>query len=276
VTSLLAALWRTRDGRAGLVLLGVALAVAAAGPALLPDPRAMGDLAAGAQPPGAAHWLGTDQLSRDVAARVAGGMRVSLLIGVLSVATAALAGGAAGLVAGYAGGATDAVLMRLADTTMVVPRLFILLLVLAAWDRVPLAALVLVLGLSGWAAPARLVRAEVLRLRGAEFVAAARALGAPLGRILLRHLLPNAAGPLIVAASLGVGDVILLEAGLSFLGLGVRPPTPSLGGMILDAREVLATAPWASLFPGLALVAIVLGTTLLGDALRTALDPREA
>ena len=152
----------------------------------------------------------------------------------------------------------------------------ILLLVLAAWDRVPLAALVLVLGLSGWAAPARLVRAEVLRLRGAEFVAAARALGAPLGRILLRHLLPNAAGPLIVAASLGVGDVILLEAGLSFLGLGVRPPTPSLGGMILDAREVLATAPWASLFPGLALVAIVLGTTLLGDALRTALDPREA
>ena len=181
-----------------------------------------------------------------------------------------------GLVAGTWGGAIDAVLMRLVDALLAIPRLFVLLLVLAVWDRVPLPALVLLLGLTGWYGTSRLVRGEALRLHREEFVRAAEALGAGRWRIAFRHLLPNVAGPVLVAATLGVGDVILLEAGLSFLGLGVRPPTPSLGGMILESRSVFATAPWTSIFPGLAIVLTVLSVNLVGDALRETLDPRSA
>jgi peptide/nickel transport system permease protein len=166
--------------------------------------------------------------------------------------------------------------MRLVDGAMAVPRLFVLLLLVAAWERMPLVALMLVIGATGWLGTSRLVRAEVLRLRQTEFVQAAGALGAGPLRIMFRHLLPNATGPLLVAATLGVGDVILLEAGLSFLGMGVRPPTPSWGGMILDGKDVLTSAPWVSIFPGLAIIATVLAVNLLGDALRIASDPRES
>jgi len=166
--------------------------------------------------------------------------------------------------------------MRIVDGALAIPRLFLLLLLVAVWEQMPLGALVLVLGATGWFGTSRIVRGEVLRLRESEFVFAAKALGAGPGRIIFRHLLPNVAGPLLVAATLGVGDVILLEAGLSFLGVGVRPPTPSWGGMILDARSLLTTAPWASIFPGLAIVVTVLAVNLIGDALRGALDPRSA
>jgi peptide/nickel transport system permease protein len=151
-----------------------------------------------------------------------------------------------------------------------------LMLVLAVPDRVPLLALIVLIGATGWFGTSRLVRAEVLRLREEAFVRAAEALGASRRRVMFRHLLVNTSGPLLVAATLGVGDVILLEAGLSFLGLGVQPPTPSWGGMILDARPVLESGPWIGIFPGLLITLTVLSINLLGDALRDALDPRNA
>ncbi|MGH7735784.1 MAG: ABC transporter permease, partial [Gemmatimonadales bacterium] len=211
---------------------------------------------------------------RDVLARVVAGARVSLTVALLAVAVSISLGAGAGLVAGYVGGATDAVLMRLVDGALAIPRLFYLLLAAAAWDRMPIAAFILLLGLTGWFATSRLVRSEVLRLRHEAYVEAAEAMGASRARVILRHLLPNAAGPLLVAATLAVGDVILLEAGLSFLGVGIRPPTASWGGMILEGKDVLAQAPWVSLAPGIAIVVTVLAVNLVGESIRISLDPR--
>jgi peptide/nickel transport system permease protein len=246
------------------------------GPWLLPDPLAQPDILGASQPPGLGHPFGTDQLSRDVLARVVTGARISLGVALLAVALSLTLGAAVGIVSGYWGGAIDAALMRLVDGALAIPRLFILLLVLAVWERVPVLALILIIGATGWFATSRLVRGEVLRIREEGYVRAAEALGARRRRIIFRHLLPNALGPLLVAATLGVGDVILLEAGLSFLGLGIQPPAPSWGGMILDSREVMVSAPWAGIFPGLAIVITVLSANLFGDALRDAVDPRSA
>jgi peptide/nickel transport system permease protein len=260
-----------------VLLLGALALVATLGPLVLPDPAAQGDLLTEAlRPPDAAHPFGTDQLSRDVLARVATGLRLSLGLGLLAAVLAVALGTAVGLVAGAWGGAVDALIMRLVDALLAIPRLFVLLLTLAVWDPIPLGALVVLLGVTGWYGTSRLVRNEARRLHAEEFVRAAEVLGASRARIARRHLLPNVAGPVLVAATLGVGDVMLLEAGLSFLGLGVRPPTPSLGGMIQDARAVFATAPWTSIFPGLAIVLAVLAVNLVGDALRDAHDPRNA
>ena len=277
VAAILRAALRRPPGRAGALAL-VAIAVFGLfAPLALPDPNRQPDVVGGAlHPPSTAAPFGTDELSRDVLARVATGTRVSLAVAALAVALSMTVGALVGIVAGYAGGAVDAVLMRVVDGALAIPRLFVLLLLLAVWERMPLAALILAIGLTGWLGASRLVRAEVLRLRESEFVRSAEALGAGRGRIMFRHLLPNTAGPLLVAATLAVGDVILLEAGLSFLGLGVQPPTPSWGGMILDGRGVLTVAPWVSLFPGLAIVATVLAVNLFGDALRDAADPRSA
>jgi peptide/nickel transport system permease protein len=255
------------------MVIAVAVAI---GPWFLPDPLAQPDILGGSLPPGLGHPFGTDQLSRDVLARVAVGGRVSLSVALLAVALSVTMGAAVGLVSGYWGGAVDAALMRLVDGALAIPRLFILLLLLAAWDRVPVVALIVLIGATGWFATSRLVRGEVLRLREEGYVRAAEALGARRRHVIFRHLLPNALGPLLVAATLGVGDVILLEAGLSFLGLGIQPPTPSWGGMILDSKEVLVSAPWAGIFPGLAIVITVLSANLFGDALRDAVDPRSA
>jgi peptide/nickel transport system permease protein len=257
------------------VLLIVAIA-AVIGPLLLPDPLAQPDILNSSRPPGLDHPFGTDQLSRDVLARVVSGGRISLGVAFLAVALSVTLGAAVGIVSGYWGGAIDAALMRFVDGALAIPRLFILLLVLAVWERVPVLALIVLIGATGWFATSRLVRGEVLRIRDEGFVRAAEALGARRRRIIFRHLLPNALGPLLVAATLGVGDVILLEAGLSFLGLGIQPPTPSWGGMILDSREVMVSAPWAGIFPGLAIVVTVLSANLFGDALRDAIDPRSA
>jgi len=264
----------TREGRLGALLLIVAALAALIGPAVLPDPIAQPDVIAQANlPPDLGHPFGTDQLSRDVLARVVTGARVSLGVAVLAVTLSMTLGTLVGMVAGYWGGALDMILMRLVDGALAVPRLFLLLLVLAAWEHVPMLALIVLIGATGWFGTSRVVRAEVLRLREELYVRAAIGLGASRRRVIFRHLLPNALGPVLVAATLAVGDVILLEAGLSFLGLGIQPPTPSWGGMILDSREVLVSAPWTGLFPGAAIVLTVLAANLLGDALHEAVNP---
>jgi peptide/nickel transport system permease protein len=268
--------WRNPRGRTGALILIIIAVAALVGPWLLPDPLAQPDVLAASRPPTLVHPFGTDQLSRDVLSRVVTGARISLGVALLAVALSITLGAAVGMISGYWGGATDTVLMRMVDGALAIPRLFILLLVLAVWERVPVLALILLIGVTGWFATSRLVRGEVLRIREEGYVRAAEALGARRRRIIFRHLLPNSLGPLLVAATLGVGDVILLEAGLSFLGLGIQPPTPSWGGMILDSREVMVSAPWAGIFPGLAIVLTVLSANLFGDALRDAVDPRSA
>lgn len=268
--------WRHPSGRIGSLILGALAIGSLVGPLLLPHPAEMPDVVAGATPPAAGHPFGTDQLNRDILSRVASGGRISLSVASLAMALSLTLGSLVGLVAGYAGGWVDAILMRIVDAALAIPRLFVILLLLVVWERIPLAALILVLGATGWFATSRLVRGEVLRLRHHGFVLAAQGLGAGPGRTITRHLLPNAAGPLLVAATLGVGDVILLEAGLSFLGLGIQPPIPSWGGMVLDARPLIVTAPWTAIFPGAAIVTTVLAVNLIGDALQAALDPRSA
>ena len=267
-------IWHRPRGRIAATILLLLAAAALVGPAFLPDPLAQPDILHGSIPPGMGHPFGTDQLSRDVLARVVAGARISLSVALLAVLVSATIGAAVGLIAGYWGGLVDAALMRLVDGALAIPRLFLLLLTLAVWERIPVLALVVLIGVSGWFGTSRLVRAEVLRLREENYVRAAEALGARRRHIIFRHLLPNALGPLLVASTLGVGDVILLEAGLSFLGLGVQPPTPSWGGMILDSKEVLVSAPWTGICPGLAILITVLSVNLFGEALRDVLDPR--
>jgi peptide/nickel transport system permease protein len=263
--------WNDRGGRAGLVILALLLAIAILAPPFLPDYRVMPDLGrASLQRPGPGHWLGTDRDNRDVLSRVVHGAKVSLAVAAGAVALSVTVGALVGMLAGYSGGWLDTLLMRLVDSALAVPRLFLLLIMVAIMERIPLPVLILVLGATGWFGTSRLVRAEVQRLRALDFVHAAEALGASRRRIAFRHLFPNIAGPLAAATTLAVGDVILLEAGLSFLGLGVQPPTPSWGGMILEAQPYLATAPWTSLAPGIAVVITVLAVNLVGEALHQA------
>lgn len=226
------------------------------------------------RPPTWLHPLGTDLYSRDVWSRLVYGARVSLGIGTLGMALAVTLGGLVGGAAGYFRGWVDAVLMRLVDVGLSVPRIFLVLLAIALWERMHTGSLILLLGLTGWFATSRLVRAEVLSLRERPYTDAARAAGAGPWRIIARHVLPNAAAPLIVSAALGIGHMMLLEAGLSFLGVGVQPPAPSWGNMIADGRDQLTIAPWTSLFPGLAIAAVVMALNAVGDATRDALDPR--
>lgn len=268
--------WRNPGGRIGAVLLVIITLLVILLPFLVQDPNVQPCLPCGATPPSGAHLFGTDALNRDVLSRVLWGGRISLTIALLAVALAISLGAVIGLVSGYSGGWIDVLLMRLVDGALAIPRLFILLLVLAVFTPIPLGVFILVLGTTGWFAVSRIVRGEALRLKHELYVLAAQALGAGGTRVIFRHLLPNALGPLIVAATLGVGDVILLEAGLSFLGLGLQPPTATWGGMIQESRDLFYTGPWTHLFPGLAIVLTVLAINLLGGALRDAFDPRNA
>ncbi len=226
-------------------------------------------------PPSARFLLGTDLYSRDVWSRIVYGARISLGIGALAMLVAVTLGALVGSVAGYFRRWVDTTLMRLVDVGLAMPRIFVFLMVVALWDGVKLWVLVLLIGLTGWFGTSRLVRAEVLSLREREFVAAAGALGAGPTRIILRHLLPNVAAPIIVSAALGIGNVMLLEAGLSFLGMGVASPKPSWGNMIADTWLKMNVAPWASTFPGVAISLVVMALNAVGDALRDALDPRK-
>ena len=240
------------------------------------SPSAQPDIIAlKSQAPSGAHLFGTDTYSRDVFSRVLYGARVSLTVALLAVLLSASLGTVYGAVAGFYGGRLDNMMMRGVDAALSVPRILLLLAVLSLWGSVPVASLVLLLGLTGWFAVSRLVRAEVLALREQDMIVAARALGARDRRILWRHVLPNALSPVIVAATLGLGNVIIVEAGLSYLGMGVQQPAASWGSIIRDGSEHVASLWWISLFPGLAIVLTVMAFNLIGDGLRDALDPRQ-
>lgn len=265
------------SGRWAAAVIVVMILAAIAGPHLVPytGTEQLDIVRLKNAPPSWAHPFGTDQYSRDVLARVLRGARISLAISTLSVLISITIGTAYGLVAGFAGGVIDTAMMRLLDGFISIPRIFLLIAVLTLWSPVPLAALVVLLGATGWFTVSRLVRAETLSARTQDYVHAARALGASDARILWRHLLPNVATPIVVAATLGVANVIALEAGLSYLGLGAREPTPSWGSIFLDGVDFFAGNWWVVLFPGIAIIATVLAFNVLGDALRDVLDPRQ-
>jgi len=264
----------------GLVVVVVVSLAAVGAPLISPfDPieQDLGDLRLKApgfrDAGGRVHPLGTDHLGRDLLARVIHGARPALLVGFAAVAISGLIGMAAGLISGYFGGRTDDVLMRLADIQLAFP--FILLAIAVIGVLGPsLKTIIIVIGVSSWVVYARIVRGAVLTLREREFVQAALALGGGDGRVLLRHILPNALTPWLVVATLDMARVIVIESALSFLGLGVQPPTPTWGGMLADGRVYISTAWWLATFPGLAILVTVLGINLFGDGLRDTLDPR--
>jgi peptide/nickel transport system permease protein len=219
--------------------------------------------------------FGTDQASRDVLSRVLYGGRVSLAVAFIATLVSITLGTAYGAIAGFAGGVVESVMMRILDALLSIPRLLLLIAIFAAWRGLDVGDFIVIVGLTGWYGLSRIVRGQVLAIKGEEFVVSARALGASRARILLKHILPNILTPVIVAASLGVGHVILLEAGLSYLGIGVQPPEPSWGSIIQDGSDQVAGgAWWISFFPGMAIVLTVMAFNVLGDALREALQPR--
>ena len=263
--------------RVGLVIIGVVSVTAAFASTLAPyppndllDPVALRD-----QPPSLSHWLGTDPSSRDVLSRLLFGARLSLTVAVTAVSIAVCVGTTVGAIAGYFGGIIDSIIMRITDALLAIPRLLLLIAIVALWGTLSVPSLIVVLGATGWFGLTRLVRAEVASVRRRDFVLSARALGAGHARTIVRHILPHALGPVLVAAALGVGNVILVEAGLSFLGIGVAPPTASWGNMIRDGMNAPQTHWWVSVFPGLALAATVVAVNLVTDGLRRALSTRQ-
>jgi peptide/nickel transport system permease protein len=272
-----------QDSRArfGLAVIAIAIMVAGFAPLLAVDPTVQRDIVATRFLPPLStdvyhtfHLLGTDRFGRDVWARLAFGARVSLGVGLLAVLLSVAIGTIVGAAAGFWRGPIRMALLGLTDFALALPRVVLLLLLASLWQ--PSALLVIaVLGLTGWMTIARLVHGEVRALRERPFVESAVALGVGSPRVLLRHILPNALTPVIVAAALGVGNAIMLEAGLSFLGLGVQPPTPSWGNLIASGRDTLVNAPWVATAPGVALVLVVVAATLLGDAVQDRLDPAQ-
>ena len=267
---------RNRTAVAGLITIVSLYLLALLTPFVAPhDPTFQNDIVAQRfLPPGTPGFLlGTDHFARDILSRLLYGARISLTIGFVAVGISVTIGTLLGAVAGYFGGLVDGVVMRFVDMVISFPRLVLLITIIAVLDA-SIFLIVAVLGLTLWPSTARIVRGEVLSLREREFVQAATALGYPKRRIILRHLIPNALAPVIVAATLGIGNTIVLEAGLSFLGLGVQPPTPSWGLMVASGRDDLLNAWWLSTFAGLAIVFTVLSFNLVGDGLRDALDPK--
>lgn len=257
----------------GLVIVGVMSIAALLSPFIAPfDPDAL-NLDMILQPPSFSHIMGTDALGRDVFSRLLHGARISLWVGFVAVGIAISIGLVLGLVAGYFRGWVDELIMRLVDIMLCFPSFFLILSVIAFLEP-SLVNIMIVIGLTSWMGVARLVRAETLSLRERDFIAASRLAGASATRIIAFHILPNALAPVLVSATLGVAGAILTESALSFLGLGVQPPTASWGNMLLDGKQVLEIAPWLSIFPGCAILITVLGYNLLGESLRDLLDPR--
>ena len=258
--------------RVGAAIVLVAVLAAVLGPWLAPfDPSAQ-ELALRLEGPTGAHWFGLDELGRDIFARVLGGARISLLVGLVVVGVSGTIGIAMGSVAGYFGGRVDEAISRLIDILLAFPGLLLAIALVAVLGP-SLTNVVLALSVIGWVGYARLVRGQVLRTHELEFVQAAKALGATTSRILMRHVIPTTLPAVTVQATLGMGGAILAEAALSFLGLGVQPPTPSWGTMLNYGRGHLLDAPHLTVFPGLAIAILVLGFNFLGDGLRDALDP---
>ena len=270
---------RRRTALFGLVVVAVVFGAAFGAPWLTAWDPTEQDITNRLKPPGSPdpsgrmHLLGTDHLGRDLLARVIFGARPALMVGFAAVAISGILGMVVGLLSGYFGGRTDDVFMRLADIQLAFP--FILLAIAVIGVLGPsLPVIIVVIGVSSWVVYARVVRGSVLSLREREFVQAAQALGSGDGRILLHHVLPNALTPWLVVATLDMARVIVIESALSFLGLGVQPPTPTWGGMLADGRVYISTAWWLATFPGLAILVTVLGINLFGDGLRDTLDPR--
>lgn len=257
----------------GLVIIAIVLALALLAPVLAPyDPDAI-DVKSILLPPSIAHWMGTDGLGRDVFSRMLFGSRISLLVGFVAVGIATLIGVILGAISGYYRGWVDVLIMRLVDVMLSIPTFFLILAVIAfltpsIWN------IMIVIGLTSWMGVTRLVRAEFLSLREREFVLASATLGARDHRLIFRHLLPNSLTPVIVSSVLGVASAVLIESGLSFLGLGVQPPQASWGNILTEGKEYIQFAWWLSFFPGMAILLTVLGYNLLGEGLRDALDPR--
>ncbi len=270
--------WRrfTRH-KAGLVALAVLILevlVALAAPVLIPrdlaiDPNPLNIL----QRPSTQHWLGTDEVGRDIFARLIYASRISLSIGFLAVAVAVLVGTTVGAVAGFFGGWFDNVLMRVTDAMLSIPALFFLI-VLSVTLGPSVRTMIVVIGLLSWMELARIIRANVLSLKRREFIEAAHTIGARGPRLIVRHILPNTLAPIVVAATLGVGNALLTEASVSYLGLGVQPPDPSWGNMLYNAQSYFFNAPWITLYPGVMILITVLCINFIGDGLRDALDPR--
>jgi peptide/nickel transport system permease protein len=259
--------------RVGAAIVLVAVLAALVGPVLMPFDPADQELALRLEGPSGQHWFGLDELGRDIFARVLSGARISLLVGLVVVGVSSTVGTLLGSIAGYFGGVIDEILSRLMDILLAFPGLLLAIAMVAVLGP-SLTNVIIALSLIGWVGYARLVRGQVLRARELEFVLAARALGATIPRILARHVIPTALPAVTVQATLGMGGAILAEAALSFLGLGVQPPTPSWGTMLSYGRSHLLEAPHLTIFPGLAIAVLVLGFNFLGDGLRDALDPQ--
>ena len=224
-------------------------------------------------PPSLQHWFGTDELGRDVFSRILLGARISLKVGFVAVGIAVSIGTVVGLVSGYYSGLVDTTLMRLVDIMLCFPAFFLILAVITFLEP-SIWYIMMVIGLTGWMGVARLVRAETLSIREMDYILAARCIGCSNARIIFRHILPNAISPVLVSATLGVAGAILTESALSFLGIGVQPPTPSWGNILTSGKDYIEFAWWLSLFPGLAILVTVLAYNLLGEGIRDALDPR--
>jgi len=269
--------WRrfrsNRVATAGLVVIAILFLLSFCAGFITPyDPDAL-DAWHVLLPPSSAHLFGTDELGRDVLTRVIFGARVSLKVGFVAVGIAVAIGTVVGLFAGFYGGWADSLLMRVVDIMLCFPTFFLILAVIAMLEP-SIWYIMIIIGLTGWMGVARLVRAEVLSLKSRDFVSAARVLGASDLRIIFRHILPNALSPVLVSATLGVAGAILTESALSFLGIGVQPPTPSWGNILTSGKDYIEFAWWLSLFPGVAILVTVLSYNLVGEGIRDALDPR--
>jgi peptide/nickel transport system permease protein len=281
----LQSLLRSPVGLLGMIVMVGVILMALAAPLIAPVPPSEMHLQDRFLPPAwsaegdSRYLLGTDQLGRDLLSRLIFGSRISLLVGIFGVVVSTIVGVALGLVSGFMGGRVDAIISRLVDTFMAIPFIILAMAVLAAIgprgsDATNLLSLIAVLGLTGWVTFTRVVRGEVLSIKNREYIEAARCIGQTDAKILLRHILPNVTASIIVLATLQLGTVIIAESSLSFLGLGVQPPTVTWGTMLAEGRDHLATSWWLATFPGLAITITVLGVILLGDWLRDVLDPR--